>query len=138
MALSRLMCALGHHSVVTVLTRCGLGLPPSFLVDETHRRCLTDRVYLPTIGWGRVIWPLGYTEAARAAALPQSYGVVERAASRQEPSSRVRGLLTDGLDSTTKSLRPLLSRARLGNGRRHALTKLPGKLIGLASPVRQA
>jgi hypothetical protein len=31
MALSRLVCAFGHHSLVTVLTRCGLALPTYFL-----------------------------------------------------------------------------------------------------------
>jgi hypothetical protein len=41
MALYRLVCALGHHSVVTVLTRCGLSLPTYFLADEKHSRCLT-------------------------------------------------------------------------------------------------
>jgi hypothetical protein len=57
MALYRLLGALGQHSLVTVLTRCGLALPPYFLVDEKHRRCLTDKVSLPTIVCGRVIWP---------------------------------------------------------------------------------
>jgi hypothetical protein len=138
MALYRLVCALGHHSLVTVLTRCGLALPPYFLVDEKHSRCLTDKVYLPTIVWGRVIWHLGYTEEASAAALTQSYQEFQRAASQQDPSYRVRGILTDGFDSTTKSMRTLFAGARLGNCLRHALTKLPGKLTGIASPVRKA
>jgi hypothetical protein len=47
MALYRLVCAFGHHSLVTVLTRCGLPLPVYFLADEKHSRCLTDKVYLP-------------------------------------------------------------------------------------------
>src|ERR687885_2410283 len=34
MALYRLVCAFGHHSLVTVLTRCGLPLPTYFLADE--------------------------------------------------------------------------------------------------------
>src|SRR5262245_54605423 len=34
MALYRLVCAFGHHSLVTVLTRCGLPLPVYFLADE--------------------------------------------------------------------------------------------------------
>src|SRR4029453_18115302 len=34
MALYRLLCALGHHSLVTVLTRCGLPLPTYILADE--------------------------------------------------------------------------------------------------------
>jgi hypothetical protein len=49
MSLYRLICALGHHSVVTVLTRCGLPLPTYILADEKHSRCLTERVYLPCI-----------------------------------------------------------------------------------------
>jgi hypothetical protein len=42
----------------------------------------------------------------------------------------------DGFDSTTKSLRTLFPGARLGNCLRHAITKLPGKLAAIASPVR--
>ena len=33
MALYRLVCAFGHHSLVTVLTRCGLPLPVYFLAN---------------------------------------------------------------------------------------------------------
>jgi hypothetical protein len=68
MALYRLICAFGHHSLVTVLPRCGLPLPVYFLADEKHSRCLTDKVYLPTIVCGRVLWHLGYTEHASATA----------------------------------------------------------------------
>jgi hypothetical protein len=85
-----------------------------------------------------VIWHLGYTEHASAAALTQSYGEFQRAASRQEPTYRVRGILTDGFDSTTKSMRTLFPGARLGNCLRHALIKLPKKLAAIASPVRKA
>ena len=138
MALYRLVCALGGQSVVTVLTRCGLPLPTYFLADEKHSRCLTAKVYLPTIVCGRVIWHLGYTEEASAAALTQSYGVFQRAAAQQEPSYRVKGVLIDGFDSTAKSLRTLFPRARLGNCLRHAINKLPGKLAAIASPVRKA
>ena len=60
MALYRLICALGHQSPVTVLTRCGLPLPVYFLADEKHSHCLRDKVYLPTIVHGRVLWHLGY------------------------------------------------------------------------------
>ena len=138
MALYRLVCALGRHSLVTMLTRCGLPLPTYFLADEKHSRCLTDKVYLPTIVRGRMIWHLGYTEEASAAALTQSYGEFQRAASQQEPSYRVRGILTDGFDSTTRSMRTLFPGVRLGNCLRHALTKLPKKLTALASPLRKA
>src|SRR5882724_12006624 len=49
MALYRLVCALGQHSLVIVLIRCGLPLPTYFLAGEKHSHCLTDKVYLPTI-----------------------------------------------------------------------------------------
>jgi hypothetical protein len=138
MALSRLVCAFGHHSLVTVLTRCGLPLPIYFLADEKHSRCLTEKVYLPTIVSGRVLWHLGYTTEASAAAFVQSYGEFQRAAVQQEPSYRVRGILTDGFDSTTSSMRTLFPGARLGNCLRHAINKIPKKLVAVASPVRTA
>jgi hypothetical protein len=138
MAIYRLVCAFGHQSLVAVLTRCGLPLPVYFLADEKHTHCLTDRVYLPTIVRGRVLWHLGYTEDASAVAFTESYQEFQRAALQQAPTYRVRGILTDGFDSTTKSLRTLFPGARLGNCLRHALTKLPKKLVAIASPVRQA
>jgi hypothetical protein len=95
-------------------------------------------VYLPTIVCGRVLWHLGYTENASTAAFTQSYQAFQRVASQQEPSYRVRGVLTDGFDSTTKSMRTLFPGARLGNCLRHALNKLPKKLAAIASPVRKA
>jgi hypothetical protein len=128
MALDRFVCALGHQSPVTVLTWCGLPLPTYFLADEKHSRCRTDKVYLPTIVCGRVVWHLGYTEEASAAAFTQSYQAFQRAAVHQEPTYRVRGILTDGFDSTTKSMRTLFPGVRLGNCLRHAITKLPKKL----------
>ena len=94
-------------------------------------------MYLPTIVHGRVIWPLGYTEDASAAAFTQSYQAFQRAAVGQEPTYRVRGVLIDGFDSTTKSMRTLFPGARLGHCRRHALLKLPKKLVAIASPVRK-
>jgi hypothetical protein len=138
MALYRLVCAFGHQGLVTVLTRCGLPLPPSFLADEKHRHCLTDKVYLPTIVSGRIIWHLGYTTDASAIAFSRSYQEFQRAAVQQEPAYRVRGILTDGFDSTNKSMRTLFPGARLGTCLRHALNTLPKKLVAIASPVRKA
>ena len=138
MALSRLVCALGHHSLVTVLTQCELPLPVYFLADEKHSRCLTAKVYLPTMVCGRVLWHLGYTEAASTVAFTRSYREFQQAALQQEPAYRVRGILTDGFDSTTSSMRMLFPGARLGNCLRHALNKLPKKLVAIASPVRKA
>jgi len=138
MALYRLVCAFGQHSLVTVLTRCGLPLPTYFLADEKHSRCLTEKVYLPTIVCGRVLWHLGYVEEASAVAFTQSYGEFQRVASQQEPSYRVKGVLTDGFDSTTKSMRTLFPGVRLGYCLRHAINKLPGKLAAITSSVRKA
>ena len=138
MALYRLICAFGHQSLVAVLTRCSLPLPTYVLADEKHSRCLAEKVYLPTIVSGRVIWHLGYTEDASAAAFTQSYQEFQRVALQHEPAYQVQGILTDGFDSTTKSMHTLFPGARLGNCLRHALNKLPGKLTAIASPVRKA
>jgi hypothetical protein len=137
MALYRLICALGQHSVVMVLTRCGLPLPTYILADEKHSRCLTAKVCLPTIVSGRVIWHLSYSNTKSAAAFTESYGAYQHAALQHEPSYQVRGALTDGFDSTTSSMKTLFPRARLGYCLRHALNKLPHKLVGLAAPLRQ-
>ena len=137
MALYRVICAFGQHSLVSVLTRCGLRLPAYILADEKHSWCLTAKVYLPTIVSGRVIWHLGYSDSKSAAAFTQSYGEFQQAALEQEPSYRVKGALTDGFDSTVSSLRTLFPGARLGFCLRHALNKLPNKLVGVSASVRQ-
>jgi len=109
MALYRLICALGRHSLVSVLLKCHLPLPAYILADEKHGKCLAERVYLPTIVSGRVIWLLGYSESKSAAAFTESYGQFQR------------GALIDSFDSTTKSMRTLFPGARLGYCLRHAL-----------------
>jgi hypothetical protein len=138
MALYRLVCALGQQRLVAGLTRCGVPLPTYVLADEKHSRCLTEKGYLPTVVSGRVLWHLGYTTEASAAAFTQSYQAFQRAAVDQEPTYCVRGILTDGFDSTTKSMCTLFPGARLGFCLRHAILKLPKKLAAIASPVRQS
>jgi hypothetical protein len=137
MALYRLLCALGQHSLVTVLVKCHLSLPTYILADEKHSRCLTDRVYLPTIVSGRVLWHLGYSDAKSAAAFTASYGQFQQVALDHEPSYQVKGALTDGFDSTVSSMRTLFPGARLGFCLRHALNKLPDKLVGVPASVRR-
>ena len=56
MALYRLICALGQHSMVSVLLKCHLPLPAYLLADEKYSECLTEKVCLPTIVSGPVIW----------------------------------------------------------------------------------
>ena len=137
MALYRLVCALGKQRLVAVLTRCALPLPVYLLADEKHSKCLTDKVYLPTIVSGRVLWHLGSSASKSAVAFTASYGAFQRAALAYEPSYQVRGALTDGFDSTVSSMRTLFPRARLGSCLRHALNKLPDKLIGVSASVRR-
>ena len=139
MALYRLVCALGHQSLVTVLTRCGLPLPVYFLADEKHSRCLARRkCTCPrlSVAVSSGIWATRKRPVRLP--LPSPIGCFNSAASQQEPTYRVRGILTDGFDSTTSSMRTLFPGARLGNCLRHALNKLPKKLTAIASPVRKA
>src|SRR6266404_8463398 len=77
MALYRLICALGQHCLVTVLVKCHLPLPRYLLADEKHSQCLTERVYLPTIVSGRVLWHLGYSASKSAVAFTASYGAFQ-------------------------------------------------------------
>ena len=86
LALYRRGCAFGHHSLVTVLTRCGLSLPVSLLADEQPRRGLADQGSLPTMARGRVLGHVGYPAEARARALTQSYQELQRVAVQQEPA----------------------------------------------------
>jgi hypothetical protein len=137
MTLYRLLCAVSRHGLVSVLLKCHLSLPAYILADEKHGKCLTERVYLPTIVSGRVIWHLGYSDSKSAVAFTESYGQFQRATVEHEPSYRVKGALIDGFDSTTKSMRMLFPGTRLGYCLRHALNRLPDKLGGLATPVRQ-
>jgi hypothetical protein len=137
MALYRLVGAFGQHRLVTVLLKCHLPLPAYLLADEKHSKCLMDKVYLPTIVSGRVMWHLGYCDSKSAAAFTQSYGEFQQAALAHEPSYRVQSALTDGFDSTTKSMRTLFPGARRGNCLRHPINKLPDKLVGLTAPLRR-
>jgi hypothetical protein len=114
-----------------------LPLPAYLLADEKHSRCLTDRVYLPTIVSGRVLWHLGYSDAKSAAAFTASYGQFQQTALEHDASYRVKGALTDGFDSTVSSMRTLFPGARLGYCLRHALNKLPDKLVGVSASVRR-
>jgi len=92
---------------------------------------------LPTIVSGRVLWHLGYSDAKSAAAFTASYGQFQQTAREHEPSYQVKGALTDGFDSTVSSMRTLFPGARLGFCLRHALNKLPDKLVGLPASVRR-
>ena len=98
MALYRVICALGQQSLVTVLTRCGLPLPVYLLADEKHSRCLTEKVYLPTIVSGRVIWHLGYSDVQECRSL---HGVLWCVSTRCPPA----GAIVSGAGSPHRWLR---------------------------------
>src|SRR3989440_865320 len=66
-----------------------------------------------------------------------SYGQFQQPALTHEPLYQVRGALTDDFDCTVSSMRTLFPGARLGLCLRHALNKLPDKLIGVSASVRQ-
>src|SRR4029450_10574626 len=80
---------------------------------------------------------IGYSDSKSAAAFTQSYGVFQQAALEHEPLYQVKGALTDGFDSTVRSMRTLFPGAGLGFCLRHALNKLPDKLVSVSALVRQ-
>jgi hypothetical protein len=133
----RLLCSLGHTSLVSVLVRCGLPLPPYLLADEKHSQCLDMKVYLPTIVSGRVIWHLGYTTDKSAASFQRSYAEFQQAALCHDPAYSPKGIGTDGFDSTRLSLGTLFPKAALGNCWRHAAHRLGQKLQGVSKTVRE-
>lgn len=136
MSIYRLVCAFGRSSLVTVLSRCQLPLPRYFLADEKHSHCLTEKVYLPTIVEGRVIWHLGYTEDKSADAFQTSYGQFQQATRTIEPDYQPHGILTDGFESTRKSLGHLFPTTPLGNCLRHATNRVGSKLKSVTQAVR--
>ncbi len=137
MAIYRMVCSIGRNCLVKLLTRCHLPLPQYFIADEKHSHCLDKRAYLPTIGCGRVIWHLGYTTAKSVVAFAASYGEFKRAALTIDPSYQAEGILTDGFNSTKKSLGQLFPTAKLANCMLHATFKLPGQIKGVTKAVRQ-
>jgi hypothetical protein len=137
MAMYRLLCAFGQACLVTVLTRCSLPLPQYVIADEKQSGCLTEKVYLPTIVVGRIIWHLGYAEDKSADAFQASYREFQQVAQRIEATYRPKGILTDGFESTRKSLRVLFPNSALGNCLLHASQRVAHKLKSVASSVRK-
>jgi len=137
MAIYRLVCSIGRHCLVELGTRCHLPLPQYFIADEKHSHCLSKRVYLPTIGCGRVIWHLGYTSSKSVEAFADSYGEFQQAAKAIDPSYQAQGILTDGFDSTKKSLSQLFPLAKLANCMLHATFKLPSQIKEVTKAMRR-
>ena len=138
MSIYRLVCALGRTSLVTVLTRCQLPLPGYLLADEKHSHCLTEKVYLPTLVEGRVIWHVGYAEDKSADAFESAYGQFQQASQTIEPTYQPHGILTDGFASTRQSLHRLFPASRLGNCLRHAANRVGTQLKSVSQTVRES
>lgn len=138
MSLYRLLCAIGVWHVAEVLWRAGLALPKYFLADEKHSKCLADKAYLPTIVEGRVIWHLGYTPEATAAAFQTSYAQFQQVALKVDPQYQPKGILIDGFESTRLSLRSLFPFALIGYCLLHAAKKVASKIKGVSSEVRNS
>jgi hypothetical protein len=164
MAVYCLLCSFGRTCLVTLLTRCYLPLPDYFIVDEKHSHCLEERIYLPTIVCGRVIWHsscrhihsggshtnlrstpadmstrqnLSYSTAKSVEAFCDAYGKFRQADYDYDPSYCVKGILTDGFASTRKSLKQLFPTARLANCFLHAIIKFPTQIKWVTKTVRR-
>ena len=137
MCIYRLVCAAGRVCLVRLLTSCGLPLPLYFLADEKHSYCLSQKVYLPTIVTGRVIWHLGYTTDKSADSFEVSYSQFKQAALTVDNSYQPLGILTDGFESTIKSLRNLFNKTAIANCILHAVNRIPSKLKSVTSSVRR-
>jgi len=123
--------------LVRLLTGCRLPLPQYLQADEKHSFCLTEKVYLPTITQGRVIWYLGYSTDKSALSFKQIYGQFVQQAQAVEPDYQPVGILTDGFESTRKSLHELFPQTALGNCLRHAADRLASKLTGVTKELRE-
>ncbi len=138
MALYRLICTLGNLCIVYLLVRCGLTLPKYLLVDEKHSHLRLARIYLATIATGRVLWLLKYMKNKSEKTFNASYGEFKEAALAIDPSYNVDGILTDGYDTTVKSMRRLFPGAKIGNCLMHAYQKVGKKLKGIPSKLRKS
>jgi hypothetical protein len=137
MAIYRLICSIGRAHLVTFLTRCRLPLPVYFHADEKHNHCLWEKVYLPTIVCGRVIWHLGYTTDKSAEAFMASYTQFQQDALEANPAYRAKGILTDGFGSTIMSMHTLFPEAAVGNCLLHAARRILSMLRSVPKTTRQ-
>ncbi|MCH8295756.1 PD40 domain-containing protein [Candidatus Poribacteria bacterium] len=88
-------------------------------------------------GCCRVIWHLGYTTSKSVSAFAADYGEFKQVALAIAPSYQAKGILTDGFNSTKKSLSQLFPTAQIANCMLHATFKLPAQIKGVTKAVRQ-
>lgn len=135
-ALYRLVCAQGREGVVEPLLKAGLRLPEDFEADEKHSACEGQKLYLPTVTAGPVVWSLACCDNKSAPALTQGYRVFQQAALAHEPDWQPKGILCDGFESTWQALHALFPSVPIANCLRHALDGLGKKLKGIAQSKR--
>lgn len=128
MALYRLICRFGSTPMVRILMHCGLSLPDYLIADEKHCKCIGDKVYLPTITSGRVIWLLTICQDKSAPTFGQAYGEFAQPAYAVQPGYTPKGLTCDGFDSTRQGLHENFPNTPIANCRYHAANSLERKL----------
>jgi len=107
MAVYRLICGFGRTPMVSVLLHCGLSLPDYLIADEKHSQCVTEKVYLPTVTSGRVIWLLTLCHDKTTLAFTESYGEFAQAAFNAQANYQPKAVTCDGFDSTRQALHKL-------------------------------
>lgn len=128
MALYRLICRFGSAPMVRVLHHCDLPLPEYLIADEKHCKRIGDKVYLPTITSGRVIWLQTIYQDKSAATFGQAYGEFAQPAYALQPNYTPKGLTCDGFDSTRQGLHENFPNTPIANCRYHAANSLGRKL----------
>jgi hypothetical protein len=103
MAIYRLVCALGRQGRVPVLTRCGLPLPPNFLADEKQSHCRAEKIYVPTVVSGRLIWHVGYSTDKSARPLHARMAPIAK-----PPGSVTRPMTSGGFCRTALTARAIV------------------------------
>lgn len=136
MAEYRLLCGFGKASMVRVLQLCGLSLPEYLIADEKFSQCVADKVYLPTLTSGRVIWLLTICRDKTAQAFTESYGEFVQAAFDVQADYCPKGLTCDGFDSTRQALHTLFPHTPIANCLYHAASSLRRKLKNVEEAVR--
>jgi hypothetical protein len=136
MAVYRLICGFGSAPMVRVLMHCGLSLPEYILVDEKFSQCVGEKVYLPTVTSGRVIWLLTLCQDKTARAFTEGYGEFAQAALSTQADYSPKGLTCDGFDSTRQALHKHFPHTPIANCLYHAASSLRRKLKTVEEALR--
>jgi hypothetical protein len=87
MAVYRLVCSFGHQALGARAEPVWVAVAALSLADEAGK-CLTDKVYLPTIVSGRVLWHLGYSASKARRPSPRPMACFNALPLRTSPRTR--------------------------------------------------